>query len=185
MLSLKIKDIRDVLTDTLFEHYALDDFSVGGTKTNDKDAEFSIEFRIYDNEFRMNIKPSIDSVRVVTRSLNAPDLDTIQIWLSKPYDYDKAKFKFGWRKDLEAFFDAFHEALLEKLAKTQKANMAAVYGSSTKAAETSKSVVAQCIDALYSSAKVDESKSERAVNDIKTSIFNGLKEDKEEEDEYI
>lgn len=184
MLSLKIKDIRDVLTDTLFEHYALDDFSVGGTKTNDKDAEFSIEFRIYDNEFRMNIKPPIDSVRVVTRSLNAPDLNTIQIWLSKPYDYDKAKFKFGWRTDLEEFFDAFHEALLEKVEKKQKTTTSAVYGSSTKPAESSKSVVAQCIDALYGSAKVDESRVGECKIADKTSIFNGL-DDQEDRDEYI
>lgn len=179
MLSLPIKEIRDALTNALSEHYALDDFSVGGTKTNDKDAEFRIDFRICDNEFRMDIKPSIDSIRVVTRSLNAPDLNTIQIWLSKPYDYDKAKFKFGWRNDLETFFDAFHVALLEKLTKTQKTTASAVYGSSTKTGET-KSVMAQCIDAVYGNSA--ETKTKEVTT---TSIFNNLKEDKEEEDEYI
>lgn len=178
MLSLSIKEIRDALTNALSEHYALDDFSVGGTKTNDKDAEFRIDFRIYDNEFRMDIKPSIDSVRVVTRSLNAPDLNTIQIWLSKPYDYDKAKFKFGWRNDLETFFDAFHVALLEKVQKTQKTTASAVYGSSTKTGET-KSVMAQCVDAIYGKP------SEAKTTETKASIFNNLKDDKEEEDEYI
>lgn len=179
MLELKVKDVRETFEETLGKFYAFPDFSLGSTKVMDKDETFRIEFRIYNDELWMDIKPSIDSVRVVTRSLNAPELDTIQIWLSKPYDYDKAKFKFGWRKDLEEFFDAFHEALLEKLQKTQKTTASAVYGSSTKVDE-SKSVVAQCIDAVYGNSA--ETKTKEVTT---TSIFNNLKEDKEEEDEYI
>lgn len=153
MLELKVKDIRETFEETLGKFYAFPDFSINPTKVMDRDKEFRIEFRIYDAEFWMDIDPSIASVRIATRVLGV--LESIQMWFSKPFEYDKSKFEFGWRTDLEVFFDAFHEALLEKLAKTQKANMAAVYGSSTKADET------------------------------KTSIFNGLKEDKEEEDEYI
>lgn len=157
MLSLTIKEIRDALSNTLFDHYSLADFAIRGTKVKDKDKEFRIEFRIYDAEFWMDIDPSIDSIRIGTRSLGGPDrLDTTQKWFA-PTEYDKKKFEFGWRKDLEAFFDAFHEALVEKVEKKQKTTAAGVYGSSTKADE----------------AKIGKSK---------PSIFNSLKDD---EDEYI
>ena len=130
MLSLSIKDIREVFSDTLFKFYSLSDFSISSTKVKDKDKEFRIEFRIYD-------------------------------------------------KDLEAFFDAFHEALVDQVEKKQKTTAASVYGSSTLVDEP-KSVVAQCIDAVYGSTKVDESK----VGEAKPSIFNGL-DDQDDRDEYI
>lgn len=160
MKTLTVKDIRDVLSNTLFDHYSLADFAIRGTTVKNKEKEFRVEFRIYDSEFWMSIDTAIDSIRIATRSLNGPDrLDTIQIWLSKPFEYDKAKFEFGWRKDLETFFDSFHEALLEKVEKKQKTTAASVYGLSTKDTE---------------------------AKETKPSIFNSLKEDdKEEEDEYI
>lgn len=177
MLSLKIKDIRDVLTDTLFENYALADFAVRGTKTT-KDKEFRIEFRIYDSEFWVSVDTAIDSIRVCSRSLGGPDrLDSIQMWLTKPFEYDKSKFEFGWRTDLERFFDDFHAALLEKVKKTQKTNASSVYGSSTKVDEP-KSVLAQCIDAVYGNS------AETKTKEVATSIFNGL-DDQEDRDEYI
>lgn len=179
MLSLSIKDIRDTLTDVLFKFYSLADFAVRGTKVKDKDKEFRIEFRIYDTEFWMDIDPSIDSIRIATRSLNGPDhLDSIQMWFA-PSEYEKKKFEFGWRKDLEAFFDAFHEALVEKVEKKQKTTAAGVYGSSTKVDEP-KSLVAQCIDAVY--GKANETKDETKAT--KPSIFNGL-DDQDDRDEYI
>lgn len=181
MLELKVKDVREALEETLGKFYAFPDFSLGSTKVMDKDKTFRIEFRIYDSEFWMNIEPSIDSISIATRSLNGPDhLDSIQMWFA-PTEYEKSKFEFGWRKDLETFFDAFHDALIEKLKKTQKTQAASVYGSSTKADEP-KSVVAQCIDAVYGSAKVDESKVGECKIAGKPSIFNSLKDD---EDEYI
>jgi hypothetical protein len=158
MLSLTIKDIREAFSDTLFKFYSLSDFTIRGTKTKDKDKEFRIEFRIYDTEFWMDIDPSIDSIHIATRSINGPDhLDTIQMWLSKPFDYDKDNFQFGWRTDLEAFFDAFHEVLVEKVEKKQKTTAASVYGLSTKDTE---------------------------AKETKPSIFNGL-DDQEDRDEYI
>lgn len=183
MLSLSIKEIRDVLSNTLFDYYSLADFAIRGTKTKDKDKEFRVEFRIYDTEFWMDIDPSIDSIRIATRSLNGPDhLDSIQMWFA-PSEYEKSKFAFGWRKDLEAFFDAFHEALVDQAEKKQKTTAASVYGSSTKVDEP-KSVVAQCIDAVYGSTKVDESKVGEAKIADKPSIFNGL-DDQDDRDEYI
>jgi hypothetical protein len=180
MLSLTIKDIREAFSDTLFKFYSLSDFTMRGTKTKDKDKEFRIEFRIYDSEFWMDIDPSIDSIHIGTRSFGGPDhLDTIQMWLSKPFDYDKDNFQFGWRTDLEEFFDAFRENLLEKVKETQKTTAASVYGSSTKVDEP-KSVVAQCIDAVY--GKANETKDETKAT--KPSIFNGL-DDQEDRDEYI
>lgn len=173
MLELKVKDIRETFEETLGKFYAFPDFSINPTKVMDRDKEFRIEFRIYDAEFWMDIDPSIASVRIATRTLGV--LDSIQMWLSKPFEYDKKKFEFGWRKDLEAFFDAFREALLEKVKKIQKANMAAIYGSSTKVNEP-KSVMAQCIDAVYGNSTETKSK------ELKPSIFNSLKDD---EDEYI
>lgn len=179
MLSLSIKDIREVFSDTLFKFYSLSDFSISSTKVKDKDKEFRIEFRIYDTKFWMDIDPSIDSIHIATRSINGPDrLDSIQMWFA-PSEYDKKKFEFGWRKDLEAFFDAFHEALVDQVEKKQKTTAASVYGSSTLVDEP-KSVVAQCIDAVYGSTKVDESK----VGEAKPSIFNGL-DDQDDRDEYI
>lgn len=65
-MSLTIKDIRDVLTDTLFNFYSLSDFTIRGTKVRAKEQEFRIEFRIYDNEFWMDVDPSIDSVYIGT-----------------------------------------------------------------------------------------------------------------------
>lgn len=158
MLSLTIKDIREAFSDTLFKFYSLSDFAMRGTKTKDKDKEFRIEFRIYDSEFWMDIDPSIDLIHIGTRSFGGPDhLDTIQMWLSKPFDYDKDNFQFGWRTDLESFFDSFHKALMEKVEKAQKTTAASVYGVSTKDTE---------------------------AKERKPSIFNGL-DDQEGRDEYI
>ena len=157
MLELKVKDIRETFVETLEKFYAFHDFSVSSTKVMDKDKTFRIEFRIYDSEFWMDIEPAIYCVHITTRSFGESDhLDMLHIWL-RPYRYDKEHFTFGWRKDLEAFFDAFHEALVKKVEKKQKTTAASVYGSSTKADE----------------AKIGKSK---------TSIFNSLKDD---EDEYI
>lgn len=181
MLELKVKDIREALEETLTKFYALADFSVGSTKVANKDKEFRIEFRIYDTAFWMEVDPTIDSVRICTNSLGTSGaLDSIQIWLSKPFDFDKSKFKFGWRKDLEIFFDAFHATLLEKVNKNQKTAAAAVYGSSTQATETEEgkvgaSVIAAILNGL--DTKKDETKDSN-----KPSIFNSLKDG---EDEYI
>ena len=181
MLELKVKDVRETFEETLGKFYAFPDFSVGSTKVMDKDKTFRIEFRIYDSEFWMNIEPAIYCVHIATRSFGEPDhLDMLHIWL-RPYRYDKEHFTFGWRKDLEAFFDAFHEALVDQVEKKQKTTAASVYGSSTLVDEP-KSVVAQCIDAVYGSAKVDESKVGECKIAGKPSIFNSLKDD---EDEYI
>lgn len=168
MLSLMIKDIRKVLEETLAKFYDFADYSIGSTKVNDSSKEFRIEFRIYDSEFWMDIDPSIDSIHIGTRSFGEPGhRDTIQMWLSKPFDYDKDKFQFGWRTDLETFFDAFHEALLEKLKKTQKTTADEEGGAGA-------AVIAAILGGL------DTNKS--ATKDNKTSIFNNLKDG---EDEYI
>lgn len=185
MLSLTIKDIRDGLTDTLFEHYSLADFAVRGTTVKDKDKEFRIEFRIYDSEFWMDVDPEIDSIHIGTRSFGGPDrIDSIQMWFS-PSEYDKAKFQFGWRTDLERFFDAFHEALVEKVEKKQKTTAGSVYGSSTKPVETETgegkagaAVIAAILNGL------DDKANNAKAKERKPSIFNGL-DNQEDRDEYI
>ena len=178
MLELKVKDIRETFEETLGKFYAVPDFSINPTKVMDRDKEFRIEFRIYDAKFWMDIDPSIASVRIATRALGVLDaIDSIQMWLSKPFEYDKKKFEFGWRTDLEAFFDAFQEALLENSRKRGRR----VLGSSTKVDEP-KSGIAQCIDAVYGKANETKDTTSKDIN--KPSIFNSLKND-EDEDEYI
>lgn len=161
MLSLLIKDIRNVLEETLKKFYDFADYSIGSTKVIDKSKEFRIEFRIYDASFWMDIDPAIDSMHIATRSFGEPDhLDSLQIWLSKPYQYDKERFDFGWRSDLECFFDGLQAYLEEKVEQTHRAPV----------------------------AKVDEARIGEAViggnksPEKKASIFNSLKDD---EDEYI
>lgn len=180
---LTIKDIREVLEKTLSMFYADADFAVASTKTMDKDKEFRIEFRIYDGTFWMGVDTAIDSIRICTRSLHPDGLDSIHIWYSAPFDYYKDKFEFGWRTDLEQFFDAFRENLLEKVKETQKTTAASVYGSSTKAAEIGEgeagaSVIAAILNGL------DDKANDAKAKERKTSIFNGLDSD-EDRDEYI
>jgi hypothetical protein len=167
MLELKVKDVRETFEETLGKFYADADFSVGSTKVMDKDKTFRIEFRIYDSEFWMNIEPAIYCVHIATRSFGEPDhLDMLHIWL-RPYRYDKEHFTFGWRKDLETFFDSFHKALLEKLNKNQKTGAAAVYGSS-----------------IFNGLKDNEDGDDEAkTGENKTSIFNGLKDNEDGDDE--
>lgn len=208
MLELKVKDVRETFEETLGKFYAFPDFSVGSTKVMDKDKTFRIEFRIYDSEFWMNIEPAIYCVHIATRSFGEPDhLDMLHIWL-QPYRYDKEHFTFGWRKDLECFFDAFEASLREKVERVRSASTSKddhldqlmkkidaeltgsyeEYAATAKADEANKekSVIAQCIDAIYGSpAKVDEAKIGEAKIADKPSIFNSLKEDDEDEDEYI
>lgn len=152
MLSLSVKEVRSIFEETLFKFYSTADWSIASTKVRDKDKEFRIEFRIYDESFWMDIDPAIDSIHIATRSFGEPGhLDSIQMWLSKgSCEYEKAKFDFGWREDLEEVFDALYKALMEKVEKTQKTQAASVYGSSTK------------------------------VGEPKTSIFNGLKDNEDE-----
>lgn len=165
---LRIKDIREVLEKTLSMFYAFPDFSINPTKVMDRDKEFRIEFRIYDAEFWMDVDPMIDSIQIGTRSFGEPDhLDTIRIWLQKPYHYSTERFEFGWRSDLESFFDGFLAYLEERVEKMH--NPPADKADEPK---KEKSELSQCVDAAYSK------RSER-----KTSIFNSLKDD--EEDEYI
>ena len=154
MLTLTIKDIRDILEKALRKHYDFVDFAIEATKVMDRSKEFRIEFRIYDAHFWMDIDPEIDSIHIGTRSFSADHLDTIQMWLSKPFDYDKTKFEFGWRSDLERFFDAFHSYLKEKVE-------------SKKVDEIAEGIIGESV-----------------IGEEKPSIFNNLKDDKDE-DEYI
>ena len=200
-MELKVKDVREALEETLGKFYADADFSVGSTKVMDGTHEFRIEFRIYDSEFWMNIGPAIYCVHIATRSFGEPDhLDILHIWL-RPYRYDKEHFTFGWRKDLECLFDAFEASLRERVEKMQKTDAASVYGSSASGAEIGEdkvggtvlaagdgqlggAVIAAILNGLDDKSKQLKAKDAEA-KETKTSIFNGLKEDKEEEDEYI
>jgi hypothetical protein len=115
---LRIKDIREVLEKTLSMFYAFPDFSINPTKVMDRDKEFRIEFRIYDAEFWMDVDPLIDSIHIGTRSFGEPDhLDSIRIWLQKPYHYNTERFEFGWRSDLKWFFDGLLAYLEERVEK--------------------------------------------------------------------
>lgn len=213
MLSLLIKDIRNVLEETLKKFYDFADYSIGSTRVIDNSKEFRIEFRIYDASFWMDIDPAIDSIHIATRSFGEPDhLDSLQIWLSKPYQYDTERFDFGWRSDLECFFDTFHSNLKERVEKTHnpsadkaaepnikigpfKEDQLMKYLEEEEAASyeeyaenpPKKSVLSQILDAMNEEtpvAKVDESKVGECKIADKPSIFNSLKDD-EDNDEYI
>ena len=191
MLSLTIKDIRDALEEILRKHYAFADYTVTPTKVIDKDKEFRIEFKIYDAGFRMVIDPSISGIYIGTKSFGEPDhVDSIMIWLEKPYQYDTKTFDFGWRKDLESFFDALQAYLVERVEKMHNPP-------ADKAAEPNIKIgpfkedqlmkyleeeEAASYEEYIADAKVDESKIGECKIADKTSIFNNLKDD---EDEYI
>ena len=165
---LRIKDIREVLEKSLSMFYAEVDYSIRPTRVMNKTKDFRIEFRIYDAEFWMDVDLAIDSIHIGTRSFGDVDhIDSLQMWLSKPYEYKTDKFEFAWRKDLEYFFDGLHAYLKERVERTHNAPAA-----------KEKSVIAQCIDSIY--GKTTEAKTVEA----KPSIFKGL-DDQEDRDEYI
>lgn len=122
MLSLTIKDIRKVLEETLSKFYDFADYSVTPTRVVSKSKEFRIEFKIYDAGFWMEVDPAIDSIHIATRAFGDVDhIDSLQMWLSKPFEYDNSKFNFGWREDLEWFFDALHAYLKERVERAHNA----------------------------------------------------------------
>jgi len=185
-LIMLVKEIREILEKTLGKFYADADFAVASTKVMDDFHEFRIEFRIYDAEFWMGINTVLEHVYIESQSFGEAGAGIISIWF-RPYRYDKKRsdekdFSFGWRTDLESFFDAFHATLLEKVKETQKTTAASVYGSSTKAAEIGEgeagaSVIAAILDGL--DTKKDETK-----DCNKPSIFNSLKDDEDEDLEW-
>lgn len=187
MLSLTIKDIRKVLEETLSKFYDFVDYGINPTKVMASTKEFRIEFRIYDADFWINIDPAIDSIYIGTRSFGDVDhIDSLQMWLSKPYEYDTEKFDFGWREDLEWFFDGFHAYLEERVERAHNAPDA-------KDPETKTSIFnnlkddegktgAAVIAAILGGLKDKEDKSKTV--EAKPSIFNGL-DDQEDRDEYI
>ena len=187
LMLLRIKDIREVLEKTLSMFYADADFSVGSTKVMNKTKDFRIEFRIYDAEFWMDIDLGIDSVHIGTRSLGDVDhIDSLQMWLSKPYEYNTDKFDFSWRKDLEYFFDGLHEYLKERVERAH--NPRTTEDTETKASifsnlkdeegKAGAAVIAAILNGL------DDKANDAKAKENKTSIFNNLKDD-EDEDEYI
>ena len=177
---LRIKDIREVLEKTLSMFYSAVDYSIRPTRVMNKTKDFRIEFRIYDAEFWMDIDLAIDSIHIGTRSFGDVDhIDSLQMWLSKPYEYKTDKFEFAWRKDLEYFFDGLQAYLVERVERTHNAP-----ATKDDEAKKEKSVIAQCIDAVYGSAKVDESKVGECKIAGKPSIFNSIDTD-ENRDEYI
>ena len=173
MLPLTIKDIRNALEKILRKQFDFVDFSIEPTKVMNRSEEFSIIFKIYEDEFWIDVSPNINKLYIGTRSLGEPGhIDSVHIWLSTPFEYDKKKFEFGWRKDLEIFIDALYEHLKEM---------------------AEKKVLEQCIDSVYGKeaetktdeppvAVIGESKIGECKIADKPSIFNGLKDD---EDEYI
>ncbi len=205
MKTLTVKDIRDVLSNTLFDHYSLADFAVRGTTVKDKEKEFRIEFRIYDTEFWMDINADVDFIHIAAS--DSKPIKTIHFYLPM-FEYNKENFDFGWRTDLECFFDTFKANLFEKLEQNRKAAVercntrndtpvkitleegnlmnylekeeAASYeeymaeakkkADEAKTGET-KSVLAQCIDAIYGKP------SEAKTTETKPSIFNSLKDE--------
>lgn len=165
---LTIKNIRDILEKTLRKHFDFVDFGINPTKVMAMTKEFRIEFRIYDADFWINVDPAIDSIYIGTRSFGEPDhLDSIQIWLSRPYQYDTEKFDFGWRIDLKTFFNDFHSYLKEKV----ESNKVAVIGEGI----IGESIIAEEKD--YCGVRDDIPKAD------KTSIFNNLKP--VDEDDFI
>lgn len=184
MLSLTIKDIRKVLEETLSKFYDFVDYSIEATKVMDRSKEFRIEFRIYDSHFWIDIDPEIDSVYIASRSFSADHLDSIQMWLSKPFEYDKNKFEFGWRSDIERFFDAFHDYLNEKV-KSNKLQITSesIIGKSTKDDAPVK-IGPFNVDNLTNYLEEEEAASyeEYAANPPKTSVLTQILEKMYEEE---
>lgn len=231
MLTLTIKDVRKALDEALSKFFSFTDYNVCPTEVKNDDQEFRISFKIYNDKFWMDINAGVDFIHIAASDSNP--IKTIHIYLPM-FKYNKENFDFGWRTDLECFFDTFKANLFEKLEQNRKAAVercnarndtpikigplredlimknlemeeAAAYeeymAEAKKAdeAKKEKSVIAQCIDAMYKEepdildklyeedAKIGESKiGECKIGESKTSIFNSLKDDEDEdEDEYI
>ena len=186
---LTVKAVRNALNSALCKCYDPFDFCVQSTRIQDKDHSFRVQFEILKAEFWLDYCPTLGSISVYTRDMSNDvcKLDSIHMWVKGPVSSYDSDFDYGWRIDLKEFFALFYDKLLTE-AKT-----AGITNCPTKddtpfaqiigAMENEKSVVSQCVDAVYSSAKVDESKiGEAKIGETKTSIFNNLKDS---EDEYI
>lgn len=187
MLNLTIKDIRKVLEETLSKFYDFVDYSVRPTKVMDRDKEFRIEFRIYDAEFWMDVDPVIDSIHIGTRSFGEPDhLDSIVIWLQKPYHYSTERFEFGWRSDLEWFFDGLLAYLEERVEKMHNPPADKAAEPNIKIGPFKEDQLMKYLEeeeaASYEEYIADAKGDEAKTGETKPSIFNSLKDD---EDEYI
>ena len=186
---LTIKAVRNALNSALVKCYDPFDFCVQSTRIQDKDHSFRVPFEILKTDFWLDYCPNLGSISIYTRDMSndVSKLDSIHMWVKGPVSIDSSNFDFSWRIDLKEFFDLLYDKLLTE-AKT-----AGITNCPTKddtpfaqiigAMENEKSVVSQCIDAIYGSAKVDESKVGEATIGTATSIFNSLKKD--DEDEYI
>ena len=148
------------------------------------------------SEFWIDFAPATEHLSIGTFSLGDPNhVDMVNIWL-RPYRYDTSHFEFGWRKDLEHFFDSF-QANIKKI--DERTDESAVDAAYSKHRESKASIfnglkddepvkiTAFREDNLMNYLEEEEAVSyeEYLTNPPKPSIFNGLKEDDDDEDEYI
>lgn len=206
MLALTMKEIRDILAQTLNKFFSEADYSLRQTEVRNDLSEFRVGFKIYDDQFWMDVNPTTQIVQVLTRSIYCEEktqtLNAVHVCLFPPmFRYDKEQFRFDWRTDLECFFDEFSSALINAVKASKRDVLLAslekdYYGSGVRddipkadktklaqvveAMQNEKSVVSQCIDAVYNKH------AETKTKEVKTSIFNGLKDDEDDdEDDYI
>lgn len=205
MPSLTIKDIRKTLEETLAKFFSFSDYNMCPTEVRDDTQEFRIGFKIYNDSFLVDIASAMQSI-FITRVCS--NYASIHISLYPPqFRYNKERFDFGWRKDLEQFFDEFAYALINAVKESQRDELLESfekdYYSIDEPAKTDtpepnikigllrEDLIMKNLEveetALYeefiADAKVDESKVGECKIADKPSIFNSLKDD--EEDEYI
>ena len=223
MSTLTMKDVRKALDEALSKFFSFTDYNVCPTEVKNDDQEFRISFKIYNDKFWMDIDAGVDFIHIAAS--DSKPIKTIHIYLPM-FKYNKENFDFGWRTDLECFFDTFKANLFEKLEQNRKAAVercnarndtpvkitleednlmnyleeeeAASYEEyATNPPKTNfgqvlacdagkKSVLAQILDAMNEEppvAKVGEAKiGEAKIGE--TSIFNGLKDDEDEDVEW-
>ena len=118
MSTLTMKDVRKALDEALSKFFSFTDYNVCPTEVKNDDQEFRISFKIYNDKFWMDIDAGVDFIHIAAS--DSKPIKTIHIYLPM-FKYNKENFDFGWRTDLECFFDTFKANLFEKLEQNRKA----------------------------------------------------------------
>lgn len=118
MSTLTMKDVRKALDEALSKFFSFTDYNVCPTEVKNDVQEFRIPFKIYNDKFWMDINACVDFIHIAASDSNP--IKTIHIYLPM-FKYNKENFDFGWRTDLECFFDTFKANLFEKLEQNRKA----------------------------------------------------------------
>ena len=118
MSTLTMKDVRKALDEALSKFFSFTDYNVCPAEVKNDDQEFRISFKIYNDKFWMDINAGVDLIHIAAS--DSKPIKTIHICLPM-FEYNKENFDFGWRTDLECFFDTFKANLFEKVEQNRKA----------------------------------------------------------------